>query len=349
MSFYYVCFTAILMLQLGTRQTVVVRLAAIGVALFLIAGFRAEGVDHDYEGYIEYYNDVLYRDFVNVEPAFIWLTQLVTNLGDNSLYLFVIYAALGVALKVVGIYRLTRFPLAAMLIYYSGFFLLWEMTQIRAAVAGGILLVSIRHIKERNLGWFLVLCLLAAMFHYSALVFLPLYFLKSDRINVLLYCSLIPAATALNVAGLNLVEVASFAPVQLIELKINSYSAYADADVNRTFNAVYLARCALAFLLLVNHRFLSKRNEYFPLLIKVYFVALFLHVALASIPGIASRLSELLLVVEVILIPTLFDFFHKDRILGHGVVTAAGLIFLTFSLHSAQLMAPYRVAASIFQ
>jgi EpsG family len=348
MHFYYVWFVAILILQLGTRQTVVIRLAVIGVALFLIAGFRAEGVDHDYQGYLDYYNDVLHQDFVNVEPTFIGLAQLVRGTADNTLFVFVIYAALGVALKMVGIYQLTRFPLAAVLIYYSGFYLLWEMTQIRAAVAGGILLLCIRHIKEKNLGWFLALCFLAVMFHYAAMVFLPLYFLKSGRVNALAYCLLIPMACVVYLADFNLVELASYAPIQLIELKIKSYETYADVEVDRIFNAVYLARCSLAFLLLAGHRFFSTRNEYFLLLIKIYFVALFLHVALASIPGISSRLSELLLVVEAILIPMLIHFF-KDRLVGYVVVAAAGLTFLTFSLHYTQLMAPYRVSSFVFQ
>ena len=63
---------------------------------------------------------------------------------------------------------------------------------------------------------------------------------------------------------------------------------------------------------------------------------------------ISSRLSELLLVVEVILIPMLIHFF-RERLVGYLVVTAAGLTFLTFSLHYTKLMAPYRVSSLIYQ
>lgn len=348
MIFYYLCFLAILLAQFGTRGTVTARLFAIGAALFLIAGLRAETVDHDYLGYLDYYSDVLYRDFVNVEPTFILLSNLVKATSDNTLVLFMLYAALGVALKIAGILRLSRYPLAAMLVYYSGFFLLWEMTQIRAAVAGGLLLLCVPCIRQRQWKAFAALAGLAVTFHYAALVFLPLYFLNAERVRAWVYYALIPAASLLYMMQINLVELASLAPIQLIELKIRSYETYADASVDNIFNAVFLARCTLAFVLLANREFLSRHSEYFLLLIKIYFLGLFLHVALASIPGIASRLSELLVVVEVILIPMLIPFF-KERIVGHVVVAMAGLTFLTFSLHYTQLMRPYGVSASLFQ
>lgn len=343
MAFYYACFAAIALCQLGTRRTVAIRLAAACFAMFLVAGFRSERVDKDYQGYIEYYGSVLDSDFANVEPTFIWLSQLVRASGDNTLLLFVIYAALGIALKMFGIFRLSRFPVASLLVYYSGFFLLWEMTQIRAAVAGGILLLCIVYIQQRKLVPFLLLCLLAVMFHLAALVFIPLFLLKPDRAHPLAYYALIPVGAVLYLAGFDIVEVADLAPLQLIELKIRSYQTYADSDVDNIFNAVYLARCTLALLLFANRDWLSTKNEHFLLMIKMYVIALFLHVALASIPGIAGRLSELLLVVEVILIPMLVHFF-RERLIGYAVVVAAGLTFLTFSLHYTELLAPYQLA-----
>jgi EpsG family len=348
MGFYYLCFLALLLAQFGTRETVVVRLCSIGVALFLIAGLRSETVDHDYLGYLEYYSEVLDRDFVNVEPTFMLLAHLVRATSDNTLVLFIAYAALGLALKVAGIFRLSPYPLASMLVYYSGFFLLWEMTQIRAAVAGGLLLMCVSHIRHRRLLPFLALSALAVTFHYASLIFLPLYLINPMRVRAWVYYALVPTASLLYTMQINLVQFAALAPIQLIELKIRSYETYADLTVDNVFNAVFLARCALAFLLFANRDFLSRQSEYFLTLIKIYFAGLFLHVALSSMPGFASRLSELLLVVEVILIPMLIPFF-KERVVGHLVVAAAGLTFLTFTLHYTQLMRPYALSALIFQ
>jgi hypothetical protein len=342
--FYYACFASIALLQIGGRRTASFRLMAIGVALMLMAGLRAETVDRDYLGYLDYYDDVLYEGFLNVEPTFILLAQIAKSAFDSPMLVFLVYAGLGIALKVVGILQLSRYPLACMLLYFSGFFLLWEMTQMRAAVAGGLLLLCVRPIEEQRWVSFLCLAGLAATFHYAALIFLPLYFLRPGRMSPWLYCSLIPAASVLYLSNFNLVEISSFAPIQLIELKIQSYETYVEPTADRIFNAVFLARCALAHVLLFSRDFLRRRHDCFLTLLKIYFVGLFLHVALASIPGIASRLSELLLVVEVILIPTLISVF-KERLAGYVVVMTASITFLAFSLHYTELVRPYAVSS----
>jgi hypothetical protein len=308
---------------------------------------RAEAVDHDYRGYLSYYESVLYQDFVNVEPTFVALAQVVKATSDNTLILFLIYAGLGIGLKLTGIVQLSRYPLSSSLIYFSGFFLLWEMTQIRAAVAGGLLLLSIRYIRERRATPYFCLTALGASFHYGALAYIPLYFLKPDRLTPWIYYLLIPVASVFYLKGFSLIDLAEFAPIQLIELKIKTYETYVDVEDN-IFNAVYLARCALAFLLFGNRDRLQRHNEYFLLLIKIYFVALFLHVALASIPGISSRLSELLLVVEVILIPLLVHLV-RERVVGHAVVVMIALTFLTFSLHYTKLLMPYAISELVFR
>ncbi len=347
MSFYYAGFLLVMAMQLGTRRTARMRMYVIGGGLFLMAGLRASSVDHDYLGYLDYYDNVLYKDFRNVEPTFVALAEMAKWTVDSPLALFLVYAALGIGLKLIGIARLSRFPLASMLVYFGGFFLLWEMTQIRAAVAGGFLLLAAHCITERRALAFLGFALLAATFHFAALVFLPLYLIQPDRVRPWIYYALLPVGSALYLANFNLVELADYAPIQLIELKIKSYETYADTDIDNIFNAVFLARCALALLLFTNRARLAARNKHFLVLIKIYFIALFLHLALASIPGISSRLSELLLVVEVILIPMLIHFF-KSRATGYVVVVGAALTFLAFSLHYTRLLMPYRLAPQLF-
>lgn len=340
MFFYYACFASIMLLSAGTTRSVAIRYAAVGVMLFCIAALRGEGVDKDYAGYVEYYENVLYADFINVEPTFIVLANLVKGAGHQVATLFAIYAALSISLKLYAISSLTRQSLTVLLVYYCGFFLLWEMTQIRVAVAGALLLLCIKPIEERKLPVFLAFWLIAAMFHYAAAVIGPLYFLNSRSIRAKAYFALIPLASLLYLANFDLVSAAALAPVQLIELKIRAYETYVDRDVDNIFNYVYLARCALAFVLLANRERLAACNPYFILLLKILFVALFIHVALASIPGISSRLSELLLVVEVLLIPMLAYLF-KDRVVGYAVVLVAGMTYLAFSLHYTKLLTPY--------
>lgn len=306
-----------------------------GVLLFLIAGLRSDDVTLDYGGYIDYYNDVITDSFSRVEPSFILISQLVNYIFDDVLYLFIIYAFLGVSLKYIAINHLSNHKFHSIFIYFSYFFLLLEMTQIRVGVAAGFLLLCIRPIHERKIFQFLIFSLLAFFFHYSALVVLLLYFLKSEDINKKVYFSLIPLGYIIYFFDINLFFLLDFLQIDLIQIKRESYSTY-DNDIN-LFNYVYLSRIILASLLLFNIKLIKEKNDYAILLIKIYFISLFIFSAFASIPGMSSRVSELLLIVEIILIPCLIYVF-KNKVVANFVIFIIAFVHLYFSIFITKLL-----------
>jgi hypothetical protein len=320
------------------EQTKKVFFICSGLLLFLIAAFRSSGIDRDYFGYINYYNDVLHSSFSRVEPTFILITNIVNKIFSNNLYLFVIYALLGVFLKFYAINTLTSFRLLSVLVYFSGFFLLFEMTQIRAGVAAGLLLLCIQPIKERRLGLFLFLASLASLFHYSALVIFPLYFLKGNKLNALIYLLLIPFAYILYYSKFNLLVLPRVIPIPLIQIKLTTYlyKASLDSTIN-LFNFILISRCLLAYLFLWKWKLISETNTYSIILTKIYVIAIFIFVAFASIPAISSRISELLMIVEIILIPHLY-IIMKPRYLSVSVVIGIAFAFLSFSLLYTKLL-----------
>lgn len=322
------------------------RYALAGCLLFAVAALRGEFVDKDYQGYLEYYRGALSGDFWNIEPSFRLLSHAVYYLfDDNPLWLFLIYAALGISIKLVAFEKLTQHKMTTLVVYYSGFFLLWEMTQIRVAVAGGIMLLSVVALTDRNIVRYFIFCCLASFFHYAALVMFFLYFINGSSINRFGYFLLIPIGGVLLKTGLNIVDYAPFAPIELIELKIESYETYKDVS-DKIYNYVFLSRCLLAYFLLAHTNLLASKNRYFVTLLKLYFLGLFFHLALASVPGVASRLSEFLLVVEVLLIPMLIDVFKSKRF-GYFSAVTTSLVFLAFSLHYMKLLEPYHINGAL--
>ena len=142
---YLVCSVA----SFGNRRTAKVVYIAVGVTLTLLAAFRPEGADHDYTEYVSHFNN--YDQIALLEPTFkaiAWFSH--TFLGSNYIFLFAVYAVLGVTLKFIAIRELSNFALLSVAIYISQFFILHEMTQIRAGVASSLLLLSIKPLFERN-------------------------------------------------------------------------------------------------------------------------------------------------------------------------------------------------------
>ncbi|MCE3076899.1 EpsG family protein [Chryseobacterium gwangjuense] len=306
-----------------------------GMLLFLIAGFRSDDVTNDYTGYVDYYNAVINDSFSRVEPSFIYISKLVDNLFHNVLFLFVIYAFLGVYFKYIAIRNLSHFKLHSVFIYFCSFFLILEMTQIRAGVAAGLVLLCIKPIKERKIWLFLFFSLLAFFFHFSALIILFFYFLNSKEINKKVYFALIPLGYIMYFSKINLFFFLDFLKIDLIQMKFESYSTY-DNDIN-LFNYVYLSRILLASFLLWKIKLIKEKNEYAILLIKIYFISLFVFSAFASIPGISTRMSELLLIVEIILTPCLLYVF-RNRGVANFFIFIIGLVHLCFSIFVTKLL-----------
>ena len=109
-------------------------------------------------------------------------------IGPYPIYLFLLFAILGVSFKLIAIKQLTELWFLSLILYLSNFFILHEMTQIRAGVASAFLLLCVKPIYDRDLKRFLLFAVLGFLFHYSAIVILPLWFLGiKARKNVLLF------------------------------------------------------------------------------------------------------------------------------------------------------------------
>lgn len=340
MYFYYFIFLILAifcLLRKGGREELVFS----GILLFFIAACRPEGIDNDYLGYLSYYNNIANDSPVVVEPSFVFISLIVKHVFNNPSYVFVLYACLGVLLKFYAIDKLTQFKNLTVLIYFSNFFLLHEMTQIRAGVASGLLLLCIEPIRDRNLLKFLILALIAIFFHFSAIVILPLYFLQAKELNVKAYLALIPIAYILAFLKIDIYTFTSSIPIPLLQSKVGSYSFYADEDngVN-LFNYVHLSRCLIASLIAWRWRSIMRYNSNGILMIKIYIISLFVFVAFSSIPGISSRTSELLQIVEIILLPFVCYIFREKTLILVSVILV-GLVFLSFSLFYTKLFTGY--------
>ena len=79
----------------------------------LVAGFRPDDVDKDYDNYIRYY----YSFDITTEYTFILIANLIRFTIDNYIYVFAIYAALCMALIAYSIKNLSDLWLSSLLIY----------------------------------------------------------------------------------------------------------------------------------------------------------------------------------------------------------------------------------------
>jgi hypothetical protein len=333
-TFYFLLFGAIALAAFATNAESAGRrrtwlLWTFGALLMLYASLRSDQFS-DYANYVNMYKMLAAGDAVTVEPSYRAIAWLVREgLGNNMLYLFAIYAIIGVLLKLIAIRRLTELWLLSLVVYAGNFFILHDCIQIRAAVASGFFLLCVKPLAERRGRLFLLLAASAMLFHLSAIAIFPLWFLKNNRISKWFFALLIPAGYLIWAVNIDLMAID--VPIEYVQEKIAMYRMLKALNVDNyakinVFNLVYLAKILIYYLLLWKCDLVTSRNRYACLLVKIWGISLFSFTAFSSIPGVAFRIHELLGITEVILIPLLY-YLLRPKLSARGAVTLMALGF----------------------
>ncbi|MEG1728358.1 MAG: EpsG family protein [Bacteroidaceae bacterium] len=288
-----------------SRYNSVIILASMTFVLIMVAGFRPIGIDNDSLSYVQSYQ----HPTGFLEISFLFISDLVRFIFNDVRALFVIYALLGVIIKVYAIDKLTNLLFLSMAVYVSNFFILHEMTQIRVGVAAGLFLLSLKFIYDQKKKMAVFSILGAFLFHYSAVTLLPFLFMRTgslNRIERFICIFIIPIAYLFSFTGLDLL---SSIPIPYIQQKLTAYKEIMDMGLGDTvniFSLLFLMKVILYYLLLWKESIVRESDERISMFLRVEVASLASLILFSSIPVISFRLNELYGVVEICLFPLLF-------------------------------------------
>lgn len=312
----------------------------IGIILICIAGLRNGNVVHDYKEYLNIYSNI--EDYNTIECSFRLIRYFVKTWFNHPIGLFIIYAILGVVLKLKAICQLSSLYFLSVIIYISNSFLLHELTQIRVGVAAGFFLLALKPLAERRFKKFILYILLASFFHYSALILFAFWFITNKKINKkewYFYLFLIPLGYLFGTFTYNILI---YIPIESIRLKLEMYKSLKESGAvgfseANLFNPYFLFKCVIYYFLCFRYQYLEKCNEYFSLLLKIYGFSLFVFPAFSFIPIVGYRLSELAGCVDILLYPLLIYCFNP-KVIAKGIVISIGLLLLLVNIFHKQLI-----------
>lgn len=302
------------------------------IFLVLLTGLRGEGVDNDYGNYLVMYNDPP----IVVEPSFLLICYISQILKIGAVGMFLIYAVLGVSLKIIAIKELSSLFWFSIAIYLSNIYILQDLNQIRAGVASAFILLMIKPIYERNFALFLFYALLSSFFHYSGLLtfFLyPIMVLQTRHKSIFIWGAL-PFLGYIIFFIMTQINIFALIPIESVRLKLEMYRAMQEAGVEGSsqinlFNLHTLFRLSIFVLLFIRYDLLLNENKYFSILIKIYSIALFSFPFLGAItPLLGYRISELFGVVEIILYPMIYYLFKPAFFSKILLITVVLLLFV---------------------
>lgn len=285
----------------------------VGIVLVILSVIVDKSMLPDYNQYIEYFNKSLNGD-IYIEPTFLVVAYIVkVFFGNNVFGGFALYLLLGILVKLVAIKKLTNLCFLSLAFYISSYWLYHEMIQIRTGVASAFFLMSIKPLYEKKFKPFAFYTLIAILFHYSAIIIIPLWFISKDLKNRFLYILLIPFCFLMNLLKIDLINIVYFLPMPDIFLhKLEVYTAIAQYGGDRgmlsaseydPFISWYLLKAIIAITLWIFIKKIYIHNKYAVLLLKIYTIGVAFLWCMPSLPVVATRCSEFLTVVQIVLVP----------------------------------------------
>lgn len=164
------------------------------ILLILQSGLRNVAVGSDTYQYFKIFERIENTSWQNILSAFFTFTgkdpfyslfQKTVQVFSTNFQLYLILVAL-IFMSSLGYFIFDnttkiRHALLAFIIYMGNFYGFFSITGIRQTLATAFLLWSFKYIKDKKLVRFTILVIIAGLFHISALVFFPLYFIAQIK------------------------------------------------------------------------------------------------------------------------------------------------------------------------
>lgn len=299
-------------------------LLLISSIVFLVA-FRYASVD--YFGYQRIYNELEWdlskfslfiydlNALTPVESGFAFFSLLVKSVFD-SFYVFVaLFSIVSLAIKFTAFKRMSPYFFISILIYVSDEYLWKDMGQIRSAMASGIVLWAFYYASYRRFFTFLLLVLVASLFHSASFAALPFYFLRFFNSRLLmaitLFCSIVIAFFWGGI-GLLLLDVGSGLGIDSSARLIK----YADSEYVEgasLFGGTFFIRLSVAVLMIFFYKAMVRKWKINATLIPVYVYAVSVFFVFNDYAIIGSRIYDMVAMpIACIVIPTFMLLFKSS-------------------------------------
>lgn len=277
-----------------------------GFVMVLIAGLREIGLDPDSENYeYSFQHYYLSSEMGMVEPSFTLISAVLNVFTDNVHLLFLVYAFLGVTIKLYAFKKNLQCIFVPLMLYISFYFVLHEMTQIRAGVVSALFLLAVYYIAKKEKRKALLLIIVGSFFHYSSLALLPTLMFGNKNFNRkenIMIALLIPLSYLIYFGGISMLLNTD---IPLIGNKLAIYQQAMEkgkmtVNIN-VFDPVHLVSVMLFYYTLYFRKTITAFNENYNVVIKIVALGLFLHTSLAFLPVLALRISQLYYIVNIFL------------------------------------------------
>lgn len=308
-------------------------IAAIFALLTSLAALRIE-VGNDYGTYVVTCHEIFQHGYVVTEPGYNLVVRILYTLSgsENYLLMFGVFGAAIVAIFLKSMWdESDSFVLSMFLFMFLGLYFR-SFNTVRYYFALAITLFSLRYVvyvNYQNILKFIVLILVAATFHKSVLVVIPMYLICRIPWKKWMYIVVTLLGIAVMCSGKYLM------PLMLKLYPSYEGTVYADQVHSIFENAPIIARCVLVLVLaLCFYKDTICENEDNSLYFKMNICAIILYICCYWMP-LVTRFGYYLITSQILLVPNILCRIkdeRKRRIATICVVVVVLLYFVYFLL-----------------
>lgn len=317
------------------------------------AVWKPAGLDKDYHIYSLRYDNAIYTTEAESGNNSLMFFDSVSKksyaLGFNIQGVFFIFSGLALFAKAYVIYKSNRKALFTLTLYFLFFYFLHEFTQIRIALAlGVILLFSFYSMKEDKIEYFVYFLGvgISCVIHPSALIFglspLMMKFCERKSITVAILFMCIPSAMLISNSSV-LYNVIDFVSNILPFNELDNYSKLMDEGKHSKINVFSLPHfsfiiIAIFYQLRFDDIQAASNGTRFDLFLRSNFIfGIYCFYFLSFYPVLSYRLSEMLMWGLPFLL-TQLTFIIKPQISAYFLFLAYGFLLLYTNIFRVGLL-----------
>lgn len=307
------------------------------IVFILLASTKSIEGTADAAGYeTMFYNNDDFITELATEPTFIYLSRIVLYFGGTISVIFFIYAIISIPIKLWALYKMTPYIFTALLIYVPVYFELHDMIQIRAAAAAAFLLSSLIPLAQKRYWAAIVLMICAIFFHYSAVAFLPFLLIGNRKLNRIWRVIIALSVPICFVVYFMEKDFFNLIPSTLTEGKLDLYKETAEKGKWESLvlpykNLYFMTKCIILYLSLYFYDFIVEKNRFAPVLINLFAASLCFLLCMATIPVIASRISDLYGIIDCIVF-TFCLYIVYPQYITRICISIVGLYMLIYNM-----------------
>ena len=306
------------------------------VVLALMAGFRDIYRWADTIVYVMSFREytrplgewtIVDKPFGYSEYGFYFLGVIFKTFSSNVTGYFLFIAGLTFIFMYKDFKRYCYYPIFGVCAYVSRFYFARNFIQIRAGLSYAVVLWSVQYITKRDWKRYFFWVFIGSLFHHSALLAVPLYFLCMIKVKKWHIVS--GVVVAFIIAAFFKGTVMGIVGDYATDIKVTTYVTKEYQREQGLLNPIIYFQLFVLFIYTFNEKVLKKTSEDYFTIRTAYFYSTFILISLSMYTALSGRTSSMFSTLEMAIIPTMINtFVKKNRIVAYiGLGVALTWIF----------------------